>query len=79
VSVHLGQLRKWHHPVEGQSDFFVVVRRIGKFVPNGSRTGYRLAASSRTDHWELLHDGQISTGWPEDLIEEESVLCNEVQ
>jgi len=79
VSVHLGQLRKWHHPVEGQSDFFVVVRRIGKFVPNGSRAG-----ASRTDHWELLHDGQIndgqiSTGWPEDLIEEESVLCNEVQ
>lgn len=74
MSVHLGQLRKWHHPVEGQSDFFVVVRRIGKFVPNGSRTG-----NSRTDHWELLHDGQISTGWPEDLIEEESMLCSEVQ
>ena len=73
MTVHLGQLRKWHHPVEGQSDFFVVVRRIGKFVPNGSRAG-----ASRIDHWELLHDGQISTGWPEDLIMEESIPCNDI-
>jgi hypothetical protein len=73
MSVHLGQLRKWHHPVEGQSDYFIVVRRIGKFVPNGSRAG-----ASRTDHWELLYDGQISTGWPEDLIMEESVPCNDI-
>jgi len=35
MSVHLGQLRKWHHTVEGQSDFFVEVRRIGKFIPTG--------------------------------------------
>lgn len=74
MSVHLGQLRKWHHPVEGQSDFFVTVRRIGKFIPNGSGAG-----NPQTDHWDLLHDGRISTGWPEDLIEEESMLCSEAQ
>ena len=73
MSVYEGQLRKWHHTVEGQSDFFVAVRRIGKFIPNGSRAG-----ASRTDHWDLLHDGHISTGWPEDLIETESVPCNDI-
>ena len=70
MSVYEGQLRKWHHTVEGQSDFFVAVRRIGH--PRGRRGG------PWTDHWDLLHDGQISTGWPEDLIEVESIPCSEI-
>ena len=58
-----GQLRRWKEDFNG--DIFLVVRHMGKFYPQGGRAGDPLE-----DHWQIMMEETIHSGWSSSLLEE---------
>ena len=75
--IELGQLRCWKEDVEfGNStrrDIFLVSNHIGKFYPQGARH------LTLVDHWRIMADREIQSGWPTSLIEELSEVIDGTQ
>ena len=70
--IELGQLRRWTDPGYG-TGAFLIVKHIGKFHPQGSR---HLVLE---DHWELMEDGELHTGWSSSLLEDLSEAVSGAQ
>lgn len=75
--IEVGQLRRWKEDVEFgnsmRSDIFLVSTQIGKFYPQGTR---HLVLE---DHWDIMANGYIHSGWSSSLLEELSEAVHGTQ
>ena len=75
--IEVGQLRRWKEDVEFgnsmRSDIFLVSTHIGKFYPQGAR---HLVLE---DHWDIMANGSIHSGWSSSLLEELSEAVHGTQ
>ena len=70
--IEVGQLRRWTDPTGG-TGVFLVIERTGKFYRQGSRT------NEMVDHWRIMADREIQSGWPASLLEELSEVIDGAQ
>lgn len=64
--IEVGQLRRWKEDVAmgRAADIFLVSTHIGKFYPQGTRH------LTLEDHWDIMANGAIHSGWSSSLLEE---------
>jgi hypothetical protein len=73
--IELGQLRRWKKGfvMRSKSRVFLVSNHVGKFYPQGAR---HLVLE---DHWDIVDDGNLLSGWSSSLLEELSEAVDGAQ
>jgi hypothetical protein len=64
--VQVGQLRKFNHT----GGVFTVVELQGKFHARGG-------LGKRENYYVILADGELQSGWPKSLLEDESKIVSQ--
>ena len=81
--IELGQLRRWKEDfvmrsksigIPGESRVFLVMSHMGKFHAQGSRAG-----APAEDHWQIMMDELVQSGWSSSLLEDLSEVVNGAQ
>ena len=75
--IEVGQLRRWNDPhmIDGATDVFLVIENLGLFFrADGAIDGTFREVTE--DHWRVLHDGKLHSGWSNSLLEELSEVVH---
>ena len=74
MDIRVGQLRKFKQNQFEMSDkIFLICEYVGDFYPQGGQS------SAKVQHWKILVDGQISTGWTDAMLKSYSFPIKEVK
>lgn len=75
--IETGQLRRWNDPhmIDGGIDVFLVIENLGLFLRPGDVIDGTFSEVTE-EHWRVIHDGKIHSGWSSSLLEELSEVVH---